>query len=188
MKIASLLFLSLIPGNDILQQFSLEQDKLKVLLKDQNIKWEDPRQFHLTIRFLGDIDEDKVEPLSDTLGRLKFDFDTIEFNTDKIDFFPNRRFPNIIFAGLKEKGNNIETLVGFIDKIIFNFGIKPDKKFIPHITFGRFNRNKRRKIGSDLVFELTPLKIQFNSFSLMQSKLLPTGSEYEEISTFKFNT
>jgi 2'-5' RNA ligase len=181
-------FLSLNLQNKEIECLKQDQNKIKGILGNENIRWEDPDKYHLTLRFLGDTDAEKIEPLISTLERLKFDFETIEFYTDKIDFFPNRRFPNIIFAGLKEKGKNIETLVGFIDKIIFNFGIKPDKKFIPHITFGRFNRNKRRKIASDMVFELTPLNIQFNSFSLMQSKLLPTGSEYEEISTFNFNT
>lgn len=181
------LFLSFTPEEQFLKQLKNEQDDLKIQLKDKLIRWEDPGKFHLTLRFLGDIDEDKTEPLIDTLSRLKFDFDKVKFNTDKIDFFPDKRFPNIIFASLKETGSNTETLVGFIDKIIYNFGVKPDKKFIPHITLGRFNRNKRSRVDSSFSCQLKPAEIEFDSFSLMRSKLMPGGSEYEIISKFNFN-
>jgi 2'-5' RNA ligase len=180
------LFLSLNLGSDEIPSLRQDQSVIKGIIGNDGIRWEDPDKFHLTLRFLGDVDEDKIEPLEDTLERLKFDFEKIEFQTDKIDFFPNRRFPNIIYAGLKEKGNNTGTLVGFIDKIIYNFGVKPDKKFIPHITLGRFNKNKRRKIGSTIEFTLSKLNISFDSFSLMRSKLMPEGSEYEELSIFNF--
>ncbi|MEO8513775.1 MAG: RNA 2',3'-cyclic phosphodiesterase [Ignavibacteria bacterium] len=181
------LFLSLNLEEDQIGSLKKDQAAIIDILGKENIRWEDPDKFHLTLRFLGDIDEDKIEPLTDTLERLKFDFEKVEFTTDKIDFFPNIRFPNILYAGLAEIGSNTETLVGFIDKVIYNFGIKPDKKFIPHITFGRFNKNKRRKIESNIAFNLTPLKIEFNSFFLMRSKLMPGGSEYEELSNFNFS-
>lgn len=184
------LFLSLNIDSNKIASLKQDQSVIKGILGTENMRWEDPDKFHLTLRFLGDMDEDKIEPLIITLERLKFDFDKIEFETDKIGFFPNRRFPNVIFAGLGEIGNppwRTDTLVGFIDKVIYNFGVKPDKKFIPHITFGRFSRNKRRKIGSNIDFDLSPVKIEFDSFSLMKSKLMPGGSEYAEISKFNLN-
>lgn len=181
------LFLSLNLESTDIAVLKDAQAKLKKQLGTENIRWEDPEKFHLTLRFLGVIDEEKVDPLQDTLSRLKFDFDSVVFTCDKIGFFPNKRFPNIMFAGLKEKGNNTDTLVGFIDKIIYNFGVKPDKKFIPHITFARFNRNKRRKIENSFEFKLEPREIKFDSFNLMRSKLMPGGSEYEIISKFNFN-
>lgn len=181
------LFLSFNPEEQFLSFLRKEQDDLKILLQDKLIRWEDPEKFHLTLRFLGDIDEEKTEPLIDTLSRLKFDFDKVKFIADKVDFFPNKRFPNIIFVSLNETGKNTETLVGFIDKIIYNFGVKPDKKFIPHITLGRFNRNKRQRIDSSFSGILKPAEIEFDSFCLMRSKLMAGGSEYEIISKFNFN-
>lgn len=180
-------FLSFIPDISCINVLSNVQNILKDQFKERSIKWEDPEKFHLTLRFLGDIEEDKVDALTDTLGRLKFDFETIDFTNDKVDFFPNKRFPNIMFAGLKEKGNNTETLVSLIDKIIYNFGVKPDKKFIPHITLARFNRNKRIRIENSFEYKMESMSIKFDSFYLMRSKLMPGGSEYEIISKFNFN-
>lgn len=150
------------------------------------VRWGEPDKFHLTLRFLGDVDEEKISPLADTLDRLKFDFDYIEFESDKIDFFPNSRYPNVIYAGLIEKGNNSEQLVSFIDRIILNFGVKPEKRFVPHITLGRFSRDKRKKIETEFTFPLEPETITFSSFSLMKSSLKPEGSVYEELYKFNF--
>ncbi len=180
------LFLSFLPENDILTELKSAQDELKLQLDNQLIKWEDPGKFHLTLRFLGDIIEDNIEPLITTLDRLKFEFENIYFKTEKIDFFPNKRYPNIIFAGLKEKGNNTDTLIGFIDKIIYNFGVVPDKKFIPHVTLGRFSRRNRKKVNGNFEFKLKEQTVKFDAFSLMRSKLQPGGTEYEIISKFNF--
>ncbi|NOS86650.1 MAG: RNA 2',3'-cyclic phosphodiesterase, partial [Ignavibacteria bacterium] len=148
------LFLSLNLKSTEIELLKKDQAAVKEKLGVEDIRWSDPEKFHLTLRFLGDIDEDKAPALAETLERLKFDFETIDFETENIGFFPESKYPNVIYAGLKENGNNSEVLVGFIDKIIYNFGVKPDKRFIPHITLGRFNSNNRRKITEPLDFSI----------------------------------
>lgn len=180
------LFLSLNLKSTEIELLKKDQAAVKEKLGVEDIRWSDPEKFHLTLRFLGDIDEDKAPALAETLERLKFDFETIDFETENIGFFPESKYPNVIYAGLKENGNNSEVLVGFIDKIIYNFGVKPDKRFIPHITLGRFNRNKRRKITEPLDFSIQKFKIEFESFCLMQSRLTPAGSVYELLNKFNF--
>ena len=180
------LFLSLVPSSEEIEALKEDQETFKKGFSPDNLRWEDPEKFHLTLRFLGDIDEIKAEALTGTLDRLKFDFESIKFETDKIGFFPEGKYPNVIYAGLKEIGNNSEVLVGFIDKIIYNFGVKPDKRFIPHITLGRFNRNKRTKITEPLNYSIQKYRIEFESFCLMQSRLTPAGSVYDLLNKFNF--
>lgn len=180
------LFLSLNPEPDDLVHLKSVFPDIRKKLESYTVKWSEPDKFHLTLRFLGDILEEKIAPLADTLDRLKFDFEHIEFESDKIDFFPNSRYPNVIYARLQEKGNNTEQLVSFIDRIIINFGVKPDKRFVPHITLGRFPKDKRKKIEQEFSFPLKPEKIIFSSFKLMKSSLKPEGSVYEELYKFNF--
>lgn len=179
-------FLSLNPSEAEKELLKADQQNVRSLLKDANIRWEDPEKFHLTLRFLGDIEADKIERLCSTLDRLKFDFSEIEYETTETGFFPDTKYPNVIFAGLKEINNHSQTLVEFIDKIIINFGVKPEKRFIPHITLGRFSRKKRYKLGSDIKYKLLHQKIIFASFFLMKSILTPEGSNYEIINEFSF--
>lgn len=182
----SRVFLSLNPSEKEKNKLKADQLKLSSLLNGANIRWEDSEKFHMTLRFLGDIDKDKIEKLCITLDRLKFDFNEIEFETTEIGFFPDTRYPNVIFAGLKDTGCNSQTLVEFIDKVIFNFGVKPDKRFNPHITFGRFSKKKRTRLESVINFNLQHQTIITDSFFLMQSILTPIGSEYKNIYEFKF--
>lgn len=180
------LFLSLNPAENIISELALIQRELKSLYPSGNIRWEEPDKFHLTLRFLGDVNEIDVEPLSETLQRLKFGFELILFEAQRVGFFPETKFPNVIYAGFKESGNNSDVLVGFIDRIIHNFGVKPEKRFIPHITLGRFNRSKRVKISEPADIEMSNIKAEFDSFCLMQSKLTPSGSVYETLNKFNF--
>ena len=180
------LFLSLNPAEEDLKELKKILPDIRNKFKDHNIKWENPDKFHLTLRFLGDIDEDKTIVLAETLDRLKFEFETIGFSSDKIGYFPNSRYPNVIFAGLNEQGNNSDKLVSFIDRVILNFGVKPEKRFIPHITLGRFSRNKRKKIEEELNISFPSENIQFDSFYLMKSTLHQEGSIYEILYNFNF--
>lgn len=172
---------SIRPGMAEIQKEVMEQ------LAGYKVRWEDPERFHLTLRFLGDIDEEKVPDLKTVLGRLKFDFEDIVFSVRGIGFFPDSKYPNVVYLDLDEKGDNTEKLVGFIDRIIFNFGVKPDKKFVPHITIGRFKKDKRIKLEKNVAAAFQPFSIRFDSFYLMQSLLQKEGSKHLALSEFRFN-
>ena len=180
-------FLSLNIDSTAVNEFTEILNRTKLSLNNYPVKWEKPEKLHLTLRFLGDISEDKIDDLVFTLDRLKLDFETIDFSTNGIGFFPNAKYPNVVFICLEEKDSNSEKLVEFIDKIILNFGVKPDKRFIPHITLGRFRRDKRIKITEEIEINTEPINIQFDCFYLMKSTLTPKGSEYEVINKFKFS-
>lgn len=168
---------------EILKQ---DQDAVKQKLGSIKVKWEEPAKFHLTLRFLGDIQEEKINPLFETLDRLKFDFEELVYETGSIGFFPNSKYPNVVFGGLNEISGSTNQLVELIDRIILNFGVKPDKRFIPHITLGRFSRDKRVRINEEIKHTLIKQVITFDSFYIMKSTLTPKGSVYETINKINF--
>ena len=169
-------------------RFKSIQDDVKSALKDYPVKWENDDKFHLTLRFLGDINENKIDELIFVLDRLKFEFETIKFTAKGIGFFPNQKYPNVVFVDLEEHGNNSQKLVEFIDRIILNFGVKPDKSFVPHVTLGRFKRDKRVKLEKQINVKVEQVEIEMDSFYLMRSILTPKGSVYQTVNRFKFNS
>ena len=179
-------FLSLNTESSLNPKLKAVQDKLKLALGDYPVKWDNSDKFHLTLRFLGDIKDDKVSELAFVLDRLKFEFETIKFTAGGVGFFPNPKYPNVVFIALEEHGSSSKQLIEFIDRIILNFGVRPDKRFIPHITLGRFSRTKRTKIEKQIDITVEPMEIEFDSFYLMKSNLTPSGSVYEVINEFKF--
>lgn len=93
----------------------------------------------------------------------------------------------MIFFGLKEEDNNSEILMDGIDEVILKYGIKPDKKFVPHITLGRFRRENRIGAADKIFPEIEHLSFEFDRFCLMKSILDYKGSQYFVIKDFLFN-
>lgn len=179
-------FVSLNPEGKIKKILGKVQQELKESLAGFRIKWEDPAKFHLTLRFLGDLNRGEVKELSAELEKLRFDFDSLTFRTKGIGFFPNPKFPNVIFADLSEDGSDSAILVSAIDKVIDMFGIKPDKQFVPHITLGRFKRDGRQRLEMEPTVKVPAAESVFTAFYFMKSTLKTGGSVYEEIKKFNF--
>ncbi len=179
-------FVSLSLNEAVKGKLALIQQEVIKELSEYAVKWENFKKFHLTLRYLGDLNTTEVKDLMKELGKIKIDFDNIVYFSDSIGFFPDTKYPNVVFIDLAEKGNGSLKLVDEIDKVISGFGITPDKKFVPHVTLGRFKRDKRQKLETQLHTEVPKIEIVFENFSLMKSELKDTGSEYEEIKRFNF--
>src|SRR5205085_261817 len=133
-------------------------------LKASPVKWTDGDKFHLTIRFLGSLRTDIIEELIARLGEIKTGFNKLKFHTSGTGFFPNAKNPNVVFVDLNEDGNNSGKLVEEIDKVIETYGIKPDKKFVPHITLGRFKHERKERLPGNINIHFESFEIEFNSF------------------------
>lgn len=181
-------FLSLNLEEQLKIEIAEIQKELQSKLSDYRIKWENTEKFHLTLRFLGDLDENQLNEIKEGLEKSQYGFKQLEFHSEGIGFFPNPRRPNVIFIALKEKGNNTDRLVDEIDKVITESGIKPDKKFVAHITLGRFRRENRKGVNEENLVEFDPFDVNFDSFYLMESVLDYRGSKYYEIKKYNFNT
>ena len=178
-------FISLNTEDSIKERLKLVQNDVKDMLKDYPVKWTNSEKFHLTVRFLGNLEENEVNILSKELDNIKPGFEKLKFKTAGIGFFPDTKRPNVVFADLKEDNNNSEKLVEKIDEVIKLFGIVPDKKFVPHITLGRFKHGRRKKPADKVNIEFENFEIEFRSFYLMKSILKSGGPEYEVIKEFK---
>ena len=68
------------------------------------MKWERPEKIHITLRFLGDLEEDTVAAINDNLSKFIGQRE-IESGLSGLGGFPDLRFPRVLFIGLEE---NIE--------------------------------------------------------------------------------
>jgi len=180
-------FLSLNIESSLQNRLKKIQDDAKSELAHYGIKWENSNKFHLTLRFLGDVEEKQLGEISKELAGINTGFDIIKLTASGIGFFPDQKYPNVVYIDLMEEGNNSEALVDKLDSVLLKYNFKPDKKFIPHVTIGRFRREKKKRLDKSISVEVEPLEIIFNSFNMMKSTLKPSGSVYELIQEFKFN-
>jgi RNA 2',3'-cyclic 3'-phosphodiesterase len=141
-------------------------------------KWVDPGNFHLTLRFIGEIGEDVAADVDDALSRVRARRLTLQIAGTGV--FGDK--PRSLWAGIERSPE----LVGLRDKIeqaLIRVGLPPEqRKFAPHVTLARFRDPPREKLRDFLAaharFRADPLPVV--GFSLIASFQTKAGSIYED--------
>jgi len=141
-----------------------------------------PRSFHLTLKFLGEVAENKVSIIKEELKKIKFE--SFSIYLDKISFFPNENYIKVVWIGLKPM-DKINELQQKIDDSLVNLFPK-DKRFHPHLTICRvkFVKDKPKFIENLNKIEIEEKKIDVNKFKLIKSTLTREGPVYEVLDVF----
>jgi len=146
-----------------------------------DIKWVRPDNLHLTLKFLGNIDEKQVAPISARLDAIGENNDQFSLELFGTGTFPGPRRPRVIWVGLKGYEPAVG-LFGDIDNAMAVEGFEREKRpFNPHITLGRVRSPKGiAKLMEELVkYKDTGFGTQeVDSLHLMKSVLKPGGAEY----------
>ncbi|QDI88943.1 RNA 2',3'-cyclic phosphodiesterase [Candidatus Nitrosopumilus sp. SW] len=165
-----------ISNNDVKNAIKNFQNNLKI---DANPI--DVNQLHFTLQFLGEISEDLLEKISESLQTIKFS--EFSINLKGIGVFPKPKFPRIIWIGTDEKGGeNLIELAKKVENVLKPLGLVPDKPFKPHITIFRI----KKKIG-DITKELNEQKLvdfgiqKIFSVKLKKSELTSSGPIYSDL-------
>ncbi|MDO8683588.1 MAG: RNA 2',3'-cyclic phosphodiesterase [Armatimonadota bacterium] len=103
------------------------------------VKWVAEDNFHVTMKFLGNIDEARLESIYAALERAVADGpEPFSVNISDAGAFPNVRRPQTIWVGLREGTENLAALAGNIESELDKIGFpKEGRKFSSHITIGR---------------------------------------------------
>lgn len=172
-------------------------------LADHNVRLVDPDLVHITIKFLGDILEEKVRPISDALSGMHctpFDVDV-----EGIGTFPSMNYIRIIWVGVKSKTSqhgkisdfpsvksksakgDFEGLHDAVEAALKPLGFPPDnRKFTAHATLARVKKmSKDQKMSLvDTIKRLSDAKLgemEVNSIRFKKSTLTPNGPIYETL-------
>lgn len=145
-------------------------------------RWEPKEKLHLTLKFLGDVEESKTSLIIDKVEAITKNIPKIQCEFDKFGFF----LPRILWLSLKVNGDLFE-VVKNIENEMNNLGFEKEKRsFKPHITLLRIKETLTDGFISRFKNYELPQRIFYCSeISLVNSKLLPGGSVYNDIKIFK---
>lgn len=173
-------------------QYLKDQIAEKILTSDPeqyiNFKWEDEKNYHITLFFIGETEKVKLKQIESALSELRIECIPLHMKlmTGKINAFPNLRFPRILILDVKDQSSGLNILSKEINKCMLNFGFKTDKTFHPHITLARARRESKVNLTS-LGNIVTPtIEFATDRFSLMESRLNSYGAEHKLIRDFNF--
>lgn len=187
-------FISINLDDDTRNKISELQSEFKKIIIRINrhavdyFKWEKPENFHITLFFIGEVDEDNLNGIQTGLKKVSddFPFKEISFRSDGINAFPGLRFPRVLVISLLNPDKGVYFLTDKINSVMKKAGFDQDKKFVPHITIARVKRD--HKINLSGLREKVDFQFEFNSgeFYLMKSDLSRSGSEYSAVKKFIF--
>ena len=150
---------------------------------NQLFKWVDLSLIHCTLTFLGNCMENQVVILRKIIQDFQFE-NEIDTYIESLDFFPNKNYPKVFIAKLKNN-SLISQLHDDVSLKLLENNFELESFFIPHITIARKRKDSSRKELSSFISILQkieyPKKVpfQFNKMSLIRSILKSEGLEYK---------
>lgn len=175
---------------DLPQEIKKEIKKIQGLLKKKNLftgKFTKVENLHLTLKFLGEIDEEKIEKIKEKLREIqKESFESFDAYIEEIGVF-SKNFVKIIWVKLD--GKQVFELQKKIDEKLKEM-FEPEKRFMSHVTIVRVKHVSDKKTLLEYLrdIKLSKLKMKVDSFYLMKSELFPEGPVYEEIEKYNLKS
>lgn len=171
-----------------------EKTKKKISLWQQDIddktsgkiKFVKPENLHITLKFLGDVEEEEKDKIISSLGSLE-EKNSFKSDIQTVSAFPDIKNPKILVAKLI---NNQEILQGIFSELeneLSKLGFKKeDRYFIPHITLARIKDNRGRDsivdwFDSKARTKFNKISFEIDKICLFQSILKSEGPIYKEI-------
>jgi len=150
------------------------------------VRWLAPANFHLTLKFLGSIEETMIDPIGAALRDELRLFPPFAINAKGLGVFPGPKRPRVLWVGLT--GDCLLSLASCVESALQPLGFAPEtRNFTPHLTIGRWREADRaaNSLGSQLViwrsqeFGISTVE----SVRLIQSVLNPQGASYNDLVT-----
>ncbi len=118
----------------------------KPFLNKINCKKVKKENFHLTLKFLGNIDINLIEKIENIMDSIEKEEIRFYFKLQDSGYFPYNRYPSVLWISLKDEMNNILKINEYLEnKIEETFGIKKEKRrFVPHITIARIRKSNEK--------------------------------------------
>lgn len=154
--------------------------ELEAELPDSGLKKVNPSLMHITLKFLGEVEDSKVPEIESSLSKVEFSPFSVQIKG--VGVFPNPKYVKVIWAGLESDGLGL--LAERIEEALYPDFPKEKRGFSGHITLARVMR--KVEVGEFLKQHQDELFGGFavNRFVLMRSVLKQPEPEYSVIDKF----
>ena len=163
------------------------------LKRDMRISWTQPASIHLTLKFLGDMDEQAIDPLLVVVEQAIGSQIAVNVPLERLGAFPRPQSPRVLWVGPLEnwdrgaEAKRIAEIHGAIEQACEGLRfLRETKPFNPHLTLARIRLGERQvgvalAKGGVLDRPLSLGSLAVESVVLMKSELKPTGSVYTRL-------
>ena len=174
------LFIAIDINEDVCKAVAKLQQELKSRLKNQKgLKWVSPDVMHLTLKFLGEADENRMDEIYSALEIACADKKSFGFELSLVGTFG--RPAKVLWLGSEKQGQEIAVLAADLENAFKELGFeKETRPFNAHLTLARIKDNidsGAQKVLKDYPKVSIP-RVSVDSVCLYKSQLTPTGPVY----------
>ena len=180
------LFIAVELSSEVRGKLSAAQEKLKT--SGARVRWVRPHQIHITLKFLGNVDETRVGGIIETVSSALQSCEPFTVTVAGAGTFPPGRRARVVWAGINKGDDKLIELQRMVEEACEKLGFNAEKRvFRPHFTLGRI------KSGTGLSRLLQQMeryrtrefgRLKVENVSLIQSKLTPEGPNYTTLESF----
>ena len=172
-----------------------ELNELEVQLKKNSppvVRWVDPSNIHITLKFLGEISEDSIDELMLAIEEAARGIQPFQLQIREVGAFPGLDRAQVLWVGVKGDVDKIAQLQKRIEANTEQLGFpRETRAFTPHLTLGRVrdearpgDRQRLGKLLTDTTFSALH-NVDVDSVNLMKSQLTPAGAIHTCIGSVK---
>jgi len=148
-----------------------------------DLKIVEPQNIHVTMRFLGDISPNMVDPIYEEMEKVSFA--PFEIELRGLGAFPTLKYARVVWAGIKKGAQELKDISSQLESCLRRLGFKPDPKgFSPHLTIARVKSGRNKAELIRIIQELEDYQfgmIKASCLKLKRSVLTPKGPIYSTL-------
>jgi 2'-5' RNA ligase len=149
------------------------------------VKWVVPHNIHVTLKFLGNVEESRLPDVYAACERAAAGSEPIDLEVKTLGCFPNPNRPRVVWVGIEQGSEAVGQLQKKVDRELERVGVpREKKKFKAHLTIGRVKNQKDISKLRHLIEEERNIIIgsmRAEKISVMKSKTMPAGPIYTEL-------
>ncbi len=187
------LFVAITLPEEVKTAIEQAQAELRRALPRPVFRWTKREQFHLTLKFLGYIEQSRVEELIAAIQRACQPFSSLNLRAGNLGFFPGGSRPRVLWVGIQDAADILTSLQQSIEVAVAPFtDEEAEDRFKGHVTLARIKdiqrsdaeklRNAAKSLQDRSFGEWTARNAE-----VIQSSLSPTGARYTTVACAPFS-
>jgi 2'-5' RNA ligase len=183
------LFIAVTIPEGIKTKIEAAQAELRRVLPERAVRWTRREQFHLTLKFLGDVDAARVEALGEALRAACRGFGALHLRAERVGCFPDLRYPRVVWVGVQDQAEQLPLLQAAVERAAREYTTEEkEERFTGHVTLARIKGIKRLeaealgKAAGDMAERLfgqwTACQVE-----IMRSELMPQGARHSSLAS-----
>ena len=155
----------------------------KIDLGNAKVKWVAKKNIHITLKFIGNIEDSLLEDIKSRLSKVKYN--KFSMKLSKVGWFPEEDSPRVVWMGVDNE-KEVINLQKKIDEKLLDI-LQGEQKFSAHITLGRVKRTDKKLLENLRMINIEKMNINIEKFSLINSQLTRDGPKYNIVERYELN-